>query len=126
MAEAFFNLYSKNDKAISAGKEKVLVLGEDRMNEQIVKVMLEKGIDISKNKSKQVTKEMIDTADKIILMNPDLLSLFGIPKEKLEVWDIEDFSAPAEDNIYLPNFRKIRDLVEDKVKDLILKLQFQN
>ncbi len=85
--------------------------------------MKEKGIDISNKYSKELTKEMIDSADKIILMNGDLLHFAGnLPKEKIEIWDIEDTDASEEDEHKYQEIVIKRDKIETRVKDLIKRL----
>ena len=64
MAEAFFNQMAKGRaKAISAGSQPA-----DKVNPTVVKVMREEGLDISRNKPKLLTLEMIEVADKAITM----------------------------------------------------------
>jgi len=60
IAEAFFNKLSKTGKAISAG-----TMPDDRIHPYTVQVMKEAGIDVSQQKPKPLTPEMIDKADKI-------------------------------------------------------------
>ena len=56
MAEAFFNQMAQGKaKAISAGSQPA-----DRVNPTVVEVMREEGIDISRNKPKLLTLEMME------------------------------------------------------------------
>lgn len=120
IAEAFFNKYSKKHNSKSAG----FIKPDKNNHEFIIRAMSEKGIDISNKYSKELTKEMIDSADKIILMNDDLLSFAGnIPKNKLEIWDIEDTNASEEDEHKYPEIVAKRDKIEIRVKDLIKRLK---
>lgn len=117
MAEAFFNKYSKAHKAKSAA----IIKPQERMHKLVVRAMAEKGIDITDNKSKKITKKMIEEADIVILVNPDLKNLVKIAK-KVEVWNIQDVIAKEDDeHIYL-EFTKVRDMVEGKVKELLIKI----
>ena len=64
MAEAFFNVMAKGKaKAISAGTKP-----SDSVNPVVIESMKEVGIDISNNKPKVLTMEMIQSADKMITM----------------------------------------------------------
>ena len=91
------------------------------MHKLVVRAMAEKGIDITDNKSKKITKKMIEEADIVILVNPDLKNLVKIAK-KVEVWNIQDVIAKEDDeHIYL-EFTKVRDMVEGKVKELLIKI----
>ncbi len=117
MAEAFFNEYSKTHKAESAA----VVKPQEKMHKLVVRAMKERGIDISKNISKKVTKKMINESDRIILMNPDLENLIKINK-KVEIWNIPDVIATEDDEYIYPKFIKIRDMIERKVKELLIKI----
>ncbi|MCH7568079.1 MAG: hypothetical protein IIA87_01540 [Nanoarchaeota archaeon] len=117
MAEAFFNKYSKNSKAESAA----LIKSQDKMHKFVVRAMKEKGIDISKNISKKVTTKMINKADLIILIDPELKESFHINK-KVEVWNIPDVVAKETDEYLYSEFIKARDIIEKKVRELITKI----
>ena len=121
MAEAFFNHLNKNMniKAESAA----LLMPQEKMHKLVARVMAERGIDISRNKSKKVTDEMIKNANRIILMNPDLLGLsekFQIPGEKIEVWNVPDVVA-NENQENLERFRRARNLIEEKIRWMVYR-----
>ena len=64
MAEGFAKHYGKDKvETISAG-----TMPSKEVNPLVIKVMQEKGIDISKNKPKQITTLMVQDADTIIVM----------------------------------------------------------
>jgi len=117
MAEGFFNFYSKKDGAVSAALDK----SYDDMHKLVVRAMKEKEIDISKNKSKLLDKNMLERADIIVVMNPDLLPLVKTNK-KIVVWNIEDFKAGEEESNY-SGFVKLRDEIERKVIGLIRDME---
>ena len=117
IAEAFFNKYSKNNKAESAA----LIKPQERMHKLVIKAMKEKGIDITTNKSKIINKEMIDKADLVILMNPYLKKFLNTGK-KIEIWSIPDVIASEEEKEKYEEFISIRDIIENKVKELINKI----
>jgi protein-tyrosine-phosphatase len=73
MAEAFLNHFCKSVKALSAGVEP-----DEKIHPWTIQVMQEVGIDVSQHKPKPLTEEMMEKADKIILMDSDLLK--EIPK----------------------------------------------
>lgn len=65
MAEAFANAYGKDKvEAKSAG-----TMPGNEVNPRVVQVMREKGIDLSVNKPKIVTGQMVQEADMIIVMD---------------------------------------------------------
>jgi arsenate reductase (thioredoxin) len=76
------------------------------------------GIDIREQESKQLTLEMIEEADKVIVMAeketwPDYLK----DSDKVEHWDVED---PRYGEI--EEFRKTRDDIQNRIKKLIEEL----
>ena len=57
----------------------------------VLELMLEKGFDLSNNVLKQVTPEMVDAADRVILMPGRIpAEVFLAQSDKAEVWDITD------------------------------------
>lgn len=67
MAEAFLNNLSKEVTAISAGTEP-----DEEIHPWTIQVMKDVGIDVSKQKTKLLTDELMKDADKIIIMDSDL------------------------------------------------------
>jgi protein-tyrosine-phosphatase len=112
MAEGFFNtLASGRATAKSAGN-----MPADMVNPITVQVMKEVGIDISSYKPKIITAEMIEEADKVILMGCGENTCPIVPKE-VENWQIEDPVGKG-----IEKFREIRDLIKKKVEELLVKL----
>ena len=75
MAEAFFNhLASGKDKAMSAGTKPA-----SAVDPRTIDVMREVGIDISGNKPKALTMEMLEQADRVITMGCG--SGRGVPRQ---------------------------------------------
>jgi len=112
MAEAFFNKLSGGQhRGISAGSRP-----EETVNPVVVEAMMEVGIDISSNKPKKITKEMVLEADLAITMGcgDDVCPV--VPNE-LREWQIDDpHGKPIE------VVRIIRDEIQRKVKALIKEL----
>jgi len=109
MAEAFFNnLASNNAVAISAGTKP-----SDKVNPKAIQVMKEIGIDMSKQKPKLLTSEMMKRVDKIITMGCGA-DVCPAPYVKAEEWNIEDPSGKS-----LDKFRKVRDIIKGKVEELV-------
>lgn len=116
MAPAFFNRLSKKNKAVGAGTH----VGENEnqpLHEFVIKCMSEAGYDLSKNTRKQLTKEMIKKADKIVAMTekenlPDYVDM-----KKVVFWSIED--AKDRSLEFHRQIRvKIKELVEKFVKEI--------
>lgn len=81
-----------------------------------VKVMEEKGIDMSKHLPKLLT-DIPEEVDYLITMGCNVVCPY-IPHQHMEDWGLEDPSGgPIED------YRKTRDLIEEKVKKLIADVE---
>jgi len=111
MAEAFANFHGKGKLiASSAG-----VTLADRINPLVVEVMREKGIDISMNKPKLLTREMAENADKIITMGCSVEGICPAPLLKnVTDWRLEDPKGKPIEEV-----RRVRDEVEKKVLEMI-------
>ena len=111
MAQAFAAKYGVT--AESAGTLPVSVV-----NPIVVKAMKEKGVDISKNRPKLLTQEMIENADLVITMGCSVESVCPAPliakmQKKLVEWKLEDpKNKPIEE------VRMIRDDIERRVRAL--------
>jgi arsenate reductase len=112
IAEAFFNkLSGGRHRGISAGSKPAEVV-----NPVVVEAMREVGIDISGNKPKKLTKEMVLEADLAITMGCGEEACPVVPNE-LREWQIDDpHGKPIEE------VRKIRDEIQRRVKLLIKEL----
>jgi arsenate reductase len=108
MAEAFFNRMAKGKaRAISAGSQPA-----DGVNPVAVEAMREVGIDISKNKPKLLTLEMMDGIEKAITMGcEETCPVTTVPTED---WGLED---PKDKPI--AEVRKIRDEIKMRVENLL-------
>ncbi len=114
MAEGFFRKLSPNGyEGTSAGTKPV-----SEINPLVIKAMKEVDIDISHNKSKLVTTEMISESDSVVNMGcMDMESCPALFVENVPDWGIEDPKGkPIED------VRRIRDSIEIKVKELVSHL----
>ena len=112
MAEGFLNaLASSKVSARSAGN-----MPAERVNPLAVQVMKEVGIDISDHKPKMITAEMVQEADKVVLMGCGGNACPIVPKQ-VEDWQIED---PAGKGI--EKFREVRDIIRKKVEKLIAEI----
>ncbi|MFH1054546.1 MAG: arsenate reductase ArsC [Candidatus Altiarchaeota archaeon] len=113
MAEGFFNHYNKNPEYIglSAGLK-----AADSIKPYAVDVLREKGIDLSKQKPKNLTLDMIDNAYRIYTMGC-IKSCPAAPPEKTFDWNLEDPSGKPKEA-----FRQVRDDIEERVKKLLTEL----
>lgn len=121
IAEAYFNKFAKEKKlnwqAKSAG-----FLKADKVNEKAVALMTEEGIDISSQKPKLMTDEMIKEAEKIVVVCKECEEMglcLALPKDKdIDKWGLEN---PAQ--MELDKAREIRKLIKEKTINLIEKLK---
>lgn len=111
MAVAFAKKYGRGKlEAESAG-----TMPANEVKPVVVQVMQEKGIDLSANKPKLITNEMVKEADMIIVMGCSAQGFCPAPLlNKVFDWGIED---PKDKPI--EKVREIRDEIETRVKKLI-------
>jgi protein-tyrosine-phosphatase len=118
MAESFFRRYApRGYMTLSAGTKP-----SGNINPLAIKVMKEVGIDISKQKSKDITEDMIRGSTKIVNMgcmdNSFCPTLF-IPN--VIDWAIEDPKGKPIEKV-----REIRDDIDTKVRHLAAELNKDN
>jgi protein-tyrosine-phosphatase len=111
MAEAFAKKHGMN--AQSAGTKP-----STRINPTVVEVLRERGIDISSNKPKTLTTELIRDASLVVTMGCSIEEACPKPiiaqmQKKLVEWHLEDPKDKP-----LEGVRKIRDEIENKVAEL--------
>ena len=111
MAEAFFNHMAQGKaRALSAGLQPA-----DKINPVAAQAMNEVGLDISRNKPKLLTPEMMEGVGKAITMGcEDVCPVTTVETENWEVGDPKN--KPIE------SVRKIRDDIKTRVADLIKEI----
>jgi len=114
IAEGFFKKYAPEGfEAVSAGTKPV-----DNLNPIAIEAMKEIGIDISNQKSKLVTNEMINDSESVINMGcMDKESCPALFVEDIADWGIEDPKGKSIEQV-----RQIRDTIENKIKELVTKI----
>src|SRR3989344_3056501 len=96
LAEALFNNLSEGKHtAISAGtkviREDANREGQTISDQNIITVMKEEGVDVSRNVRNQLTPEMLKEADKVIVMSePENTPSFLSQSEKAILWNVPD------------------------------------
>jgi arsenate reductase (thioredoxin) len=117
MAEAFFNQYSPEGyQAVSAGTKPV-----SNINPIVVEAMKESDIDISGQKSKEITEDMIRDSTKIVNMGcMEKESCPTLFLYNLIDWNMEDPKGKSIEKV-----RQIRDDIEYRVKELVTTLKKQ-
>jgi arsenate reductase (thioredoxin) len=111
MAEAFANHYGKGKIVAQSAGIKLA----NEVNPVAVTVMKEKGIDISANKPKMLTQQMVKDSDIVITMGCGVGNVCPGPffKETID-WHLEDPKGQPVEKV-----REIRDEIERQVKQLI-------
>lgn len=115
MAEAFFNkLAAGKAQAYSAGTQPA-----DKVNPVVVETMREVGIDISRNKPKLLTMEMVEQADRMITMGcgAEAEALCPASFIQTEDWALEDPKGKP-----LEQVRKLRDQIKNRVSKLMREI----
>ena len=114
IAEGFFNKYApKGYKCISAGTKPV-----SQINPIAVEAMKEVGLDISNQKSKDITEEMMRNSFKTVNMGcMDKESCPRLFLSNVLDWNLEDPKGKSIEIV-----RKIRDEIDQRVKELVAGL----
>ena len=114
IAEGFFRKYAPDGfVAVSAGTKPV-----GNLNPIAVEAMKEVGIDISQQKSKLISNEMINESESVVNMGcMDEESCPALFVEDIADWGIEDPKGKSIEQV-----RIIRDTIESKIKELVTNL----
>ena len=110
MAEAIFNHFSKGKAlATSAGTQP-----SNEVDPAVVNAMKEIGIDISDNKPKALTIQMLDEANRVVTMGCGVEGVCPATFIKTEDWGLEDPKGEP-----IRKVREIRDVIKKKVIRLL-------
>jgi arsenate reductase len=113
MAEAFAKKYGKDKFVVSSAGNRPA----EKLNPVVVEAMREAGIDISMNKPKLLTFQMVQEADLIITMGCNEQGICPGPFFKPTVdWKLEDPKGKPIEIV-----REIRDNVEISIRNLLAK-----
>jgi len=116
MAEAFFNHMAKG-KALAYSAD---TQPADKVNPVVVEAMREVGDDISSNRPKALTMDMVEKADKMIIMGCGTETEAVCPASFIETedWALEDLKEKSIEQV-----RIIRDELKDRVISLLNELK---
>jgi protein-tyrosine-phosphatase len=118
IAEGFFRKYApKGYATLSAGTKPV-----SEINPLVLQVMKEVGIDISKQRSKDLTEDVLRNANKVVnmgCMDNNFCPTLYIPK--VIDWGLEDPKGKTIEKV-----REIRDEIERRVRELAAELNKQD
>lgn len=119
VAEAFYNDITGTNDAISAGVDlKNSTKGDDpSIPDLVIEVMEEAGLDISEKLRKNVTPEMVESAEMVVLITD-----YPMPDYVLRHKNIIDWSdIPDAVRTPIESQRVMRDTVMGRVKELVRK-----
>ncbi|MEE8470395.1 MAG: arsenate reductase ArsC [Dehalococcoidia bacterium] len=106
MAEAFFNsLAGGAATAVSAGTDPA-----EAVDPAVVEAMREVGVDISGNRPKALTIEMVEGADRVVTMGCEVDDVCPAALVETEDWGLEDPGGKPPDRV-----REIRDEIRARV-----------
>ena len=115
MAEAFFNKMVKGKAAaISAGTQPA-----SQVNHTVTAAMREVNIDISNQKPKSLTLEIMESADRVITMGCSLEEACPASFVTTEDWKLEDPEGKTIEKV-----REIRDEIKARVEVLIQAMDY--
>jgi protein-tyrosine-phosphatase len=115
MAEGFFNKSPPEGyRAVSAGTKPV-----SQINPMVIDVVREVGIDISNQKSKEITEDMMRNSFKTVNMGcMDKESCPTIFLPNVIDWNLEDPKGKSFERV-----REIRDEIDQRVKELVANIK---
>lgn len=111
MAEGFFRKYAPHLDVLSAGTKP-----KSELNQNVVKVMQEIGIDITNQKPKKLTNEMITQS---VTVNMGCMDRESCPA--LFVKDVIDWNISDPKDKELEQIRVIRDQIKNEVLNFLKK-----
>jgi protein-tyrosine-phosphatase len=113
MAEAFFNqLAGGKAKASSAGTNPA-----SEVSPTVIQAMKEVGIDISNNRPKKLTLDMLKLADRVITMGCGVEGVCPTTLAETEGWGLEDPKGKSIDEV-----REIRDEIKARIAKMLKNL----
>ena len=118
MAEGFAKKYMDNSFVVSSGGVEA-----HGLNPRAVESMDEVGIDIRDQESSALSDNEINSYELVITLCGDARGRcpnLGSSSSHIH-WDIEDPAKYNDDKDYLNHFRRVRDEIENRIKDLIAK-----
>jgi len=115
MAEAFYNHLTKSNSASSAGIDHATPEKYSSPTKEVIEVMSEEGIDVSKKKVKTITEEMLRENDKVFVMYPrGKCPNFLSKSSKVKFWRIKDPYGKGKRTT-----RDVRDTIKKKILGIL-------
>ena len=122
MAEYLFNALTDGKHSTWSAGTKLSgpeqPLRELSLAESVILCMKEEGLDVSQHKRTQLRPEMVEHADKIIVMaEPETIPRYLSQSNKMTYWNVPDVGVSPT----LEGDRDIRDQIKSLVQDLVKK-----
>jgi len=114
MAEAFFNHLAKGQATASSAGTRPAA----HTDSNVVKAMRETGIDIRRQRPKELTLEMLEEADRVITMGCGAEEVCPASFVPTEDWALEDPEGKSIEEV-----RDIRDEIKARVERLIMETE---
>lgn len=111
IAKAYYNFFTKTHDASSAGILHYTPDMHEEPDKDAIKVMEEDGIDISNEEIKTITPEIVEKADKVIVMFNRKYAPKYLHSHKTEFWDVEDPLGKG-----IKKFREVRDIIKKLIE----------
>lgn len=123
IAETLFNHYAKEKGLKHTAESAALIYQREKVHHHTIRAMKEINFDISNNKPKKINDELLKNTDIFILLNKNLEKHFLCPAgKKCIIWDIPDVKAEHNEEEKYIEFVKVRNLIEQKIKDFLERL----
>lgn len=87
MAELFYNSLTESNDATSAG---ATAETKDHISPRAIEAMAAVGLDASGLRPKQVTRQMVESAQRIVYFPSDYMPDYVTGAENAELWDVAD------------------------------------
>ncbi|PID32734.1 hypothetical protein CR956_00880 [Candidatus Saccharibacteria bacterium] len=117
MGEVFYNHRTKTKDAFSAG---AMTSDGRPVHSGVIEAMKAEGIDMTEMTSTVLTRDMFDSADKVIAFPTPYMPDWVLNDPKTEHWDVSDpYYMPDDGTNYV---ERARDRIKQRVEDLIKTL----
>lgn len=118
MAAALFTKYS-GTRAFSAGTEvfdeEGQKLSEVPLAEPVIRFMAQEGVNVADNTRRQLTSEMVEEFDKIIVMaEPESIPSYLSGSQNVELWDIDNPKGKTD-----ADYRRIVSQIKQRITALV-------
>jgi len=112
IAHAFFERLAAGHEARSGGSEPAT-----RVHPEVIEAMREVGVDLTGRRPAGIDHDFLKRADIVVSMGCDDPAVCDYPGRPVEDWSIPDPAGKPVEEV-----RRVRDLIQTKVRDLVQRL----